>query len=98
MELPYLTIDLPGIGGRIREKPEHFEVEEIPLYEPSGKGTHLYINITKKGINTRDIQLKIAQILDLPLHSVSFAGLKDKNAVTTQTFSIELEKTKLTAD
>ena len=38
MTLPYATDDLPGIGGRLRAKPEHFVVEEIPLYEPQESG------------------------------------------------------------
>ena len=33
-ELPYITSNMPGIGGKIKETPEDFVVEEIPLYEP----------------------------------------------------------------
>ncbi|MFQ5580968.1 MAG: tRNA pseudouridine(13) synthase TruD, partial [Nitrospiria bacterium] len=38
--LPYLTSDLPGIGGQLKTTPDDFCVEEIPLYEPSGEGQH----------------------------------------------------------
>jgi len=44
MPLPYLTATVPGIGGRLRTEPEDFQVDERPLYLPSGEGEHLYIN------------------------------------------------------
>jgi tRNA pseudouridine13 synthase len=92
MNLPYITKGLLGIGGYIREKPEHFLVEEIPLYDPSGEGNHLYVNITKKNLTTKEVQVKIAGLFGQSETLVGFAGLKDKNAVTTQTFSINLER------
>src|SRR5438045_1566621 len=46
--LPLATADLPGIGGRIKQFPEDFEVEEIPAYEPSGEGDFLYLWIEKR--------------------------------------------------
>ena len=50
--LPLLTQDLEGIGGIIKSRPEDFLVEELPAYEPSGEGTHLYALIEKRGITT----------------------------------------------
>ena len=32
MNLPYLTADIPGIGGVIKQNPTDFHVDEIPLY------------------------------------------------------------------
>lgn len=93
MDLPCLTQDLPGVGGRIREKNEYFIVEEVPLYETSGEGDHLYVNLTREGMTTRDIQKKLAEIFDVDLERVGCAGMKDKNARATQTFSIEIGKT-----
>ena len=90
-KLPYITEGLEGTGGKVREKTGHFIVEEIPLYEPSGKGQHFYVNITKEGIATRDVQLELAKLFKLPAHGVGAAGLKDKHAVTTQTFSVLLK-------
>ncbi|MBE9533788.1 MAG: tRNA pseudouridine(13) synthase TruD, partial [Proteobacteria bacterium] len=34
----FLTQDLPGTSGRIKEQPEDFVVEEIPLYDFSDQG------------------------------------------------------------
>jgi len=85
---PYLTADLPGVGGRIKAEPSHFEVEEIPLYEPSGEGEHVYVRLTREGLTTRELQLRLAELFGLPPSGVGAAGLKDKHARTTQTFSI----------
>jgi tRNA pseudouridine13 synthase len=98
LDLPYLTQDLPGIGGKIRKTPDSFIVEEIPLYEPLDIGKHLYVNITKENLTTRQVQEKIANIFNISVKNVGFAGMKDKNAKTTQTFSIseyhDIEKAK----
>ena len=90
LELPYITQDIPGIQGRIKSKPEDFIVTEIPAYEPVGYGSHLYINITKKMQTTREIQLKLSEIFEQNPDQIGKAGLKDKNAVTTQTFSVPI--------
>jgi tRNA pseudouridine13 synthase len=91
LSMPYLTYEIEGIGGKIRDRPEDFMVEEIPLYEPSGVGNHLYVNITKRTQTTRDVQVELAKLFKLRPHNIGTAGLKDKNAVTTQTFSALLQ-------
>ena len=88
LSLPYITKDLPGIGGKIRQQLSHFIVEEIPIYEPQGIGNHLYVNITKENLTTREVQLRLADLFELKPEEVGKAGLKDKYAVTTQTFSV----------
>jgi tRNA pseudouridine13 synthase len=98
LSLPYLTADLEGIGGRIRARPEDFMVEEVALYEPSGSGSHLYVNITKRNQTTRDVQLQLADLFNLRPENIGTAGLKDKHAVTTQTFSILFEKNDVRPD
>ena len=91
LSLPYITEELEGIGGKIRARPEDFVVEEVPLYEPSGYGSHLYVNLTKREQTTRDVQVKLAELFKLRPKNIGTAGLKDKHAVTTQTFSILFE-------
>jgi hypothetical protein len=46
-ELAYRTEGEPGTGGRLKRRPEDFMVEEIPLFEPSGSGDHLYLYVEK---------------------------------------------------
>ncbi|NLD43141.1 MAG: tRNA pseudouridine(13) synthase TruD [Chloroflexi bacterium] len=84
-----LTADLPGTGGQVRVRPKDFSVEEIPLYEPSGRGAHTFFQIEKRGIDTpRAIRL-LAEALRVPAAAFSFAGLKDAQAVARQILSIE---------
>ncbi|MFA6134084.1 MAG: tRNA pseudouridine(13) synthase TruD [Phycisphaerae bacterium] len=87
--LPYLTADLPGIGGRLKERVEDFRVEEIPLYEPCGQGDHLYFRVTKTGIPTPAAVDRLARHMGVQPPEIGVAGLKDAQAVTSQTMSLE---------
>jgi tRNA pseudouridine13 synthase len=89
-DLPYLTADLPGVGGEIKVEPSHFVVEEIPLYEPSGQGQHVYVRLTREGWTTRALENELARIFDLRDVDVGCAGRKDKHARAIQTFSLNL--------
>jgi len=86
--LPYLTADLPGIGGVIRSTPEDFEVEEIPAYEPCGQGDHLFLWIEKRGMGTEFLIQELAKQLAISANDVGMAGQKDRHAVTRQMISI----------
>jgi tRNA pseudouridine13 synthase len=88
-DLPYLTSQLPGIGGRIKESCEDFRVEEIPLYQPSGEGTHVYFRVTKKGLTTPAAIERIARHMGVRPHDIGVAGLKDAQAITSQMMSLE---------
>ena len=88
MRLALLTDDLPGTGGVLRHRPEDFEVEELPLYDPCGEGEHLYFRVRKRGISTFEAVRRIAQALAIPEHAVAYAGLKDARAVATQWMSV----------
>jgi tRNA pseudouridine13 synthase len=84
--LPTLTADLPGCGGSFKGTPEDFEVEEIPAYEPNGEkdGEHFFIWIEKRGRSTQDVAKALAQHCGMNEKEVSWAGLKDRQAVTRQ--------------
>ena len=69
--------------------PEDFIVEELPLYEPSRSGTHTFFAIRKRNLSTLDALNRIARELQVPSRDFGYAGLKDKNAVTTQVLSVE---------
>jgi tRNA pseudouridine13 synthase len=87
--LPYLTADLPGIGGEIKRFNEDFIVEELPRYAASGDGTHTYFVIEKSGTTTLSAIQLIARALGRAPHEVGYAGMKDAHGVTRQTLSIE---------
>ncbi len=87
--LPFLTADLPGIGGRMKAELDDFMVQEIPLYQPSGEGQHIYVLLEKRGITTLEAVRLIACALGVPPRAVGYAGRKDARAVTRQTVSID---------
>ncbi len=84
MTLPYLTSDLPACGGDFKASPEDFEVEELPAYEPSGEGEHLFLWVEKRGRSTPEAARALAGAAGLLERDVSWAGLKDRQAVTRQ--------------
>jgi tRNA pseudouridine13 synthase len=88
--LPFITASLPGIGGGIKAEPAHFVVEEIPLYEAVGEGEHVYVRLTREGWTTRTLQERLTSLFGLGEVDVGCAGLKDKHARATQTFSLLL--------
>jgi tRNA pseudouridine13 synthase len=85
---PYFSADIPGIGGRIKQVPEDFEVEEIPAYTPSGEGDHLFLWIEKRGVGADFFVRQMAKRLGIGPGEVGTAGLKDRHAVTRQWVSI----------
>ena len=84
----YLTQDLPGIGGVIRETLEDFVVEEVPMYEPCGEGAHVYCQIEKRNLTTFDAVRLVANQLRVRPHDIGYAGMKDAKAVTRQVLSV----------
>lgn len=85
---PLLTAEIPGIGGRIKTEPQDFEVEEIPAYDLSGTGEHLYLWVEKTGLGADFFHRRIARQLGIPSGDVGVAGLKDRHAVTRQWVSV----------
>jgi tRNA pseudouridine13 synthase len=79
---------LPGCRGRIREQPQDFRVEEIPAYQPCGEGEHLFLWIEKSGIDTPELARVLAKQLNLRERDVSYAGMKDRQALTWQFYCV----------
>jgi tRNA pseudouridine13 synthase len=88
--LTALRAGLPALGGRIKSDPEAFVVEELPAYEPCGEGAHVYLRHRRRGRNTRELVLELAREFGVHERDIGHAGLKDKQAVAEQTFSLPL--------
>lgn len=88
----WLTADLPGIGGILRERPEDFVVDELPLRPPSGHGDFARARIRKHGLSTPELQRRIGAALQLPTTEVGVAGMKDAVAVAWQWLSVPWKK------
>lgn len=71
-----------------KQQPEDFRVTEELGYTPSGQGEHVYLWIEKTGLNTEQVAKDIAKLLAISVNQVSYSGLKDKQAVTKQWFSV----------
>ncbi|MFT5693292.1 MAG: tRNA pseudouridine13 synthase [Oceanicoccus sp.] len=87
--LPYVNT-CPDFFGNLRERPEYFQVEEILGFEPAGEGEHIFLFIEKTTLNTQQVANKLADLAEVPLRQVSYAGMKDRNAITRQWFSVHL--------
>jgi tRNA pseudouridine13 synthase len=86
---PYLTRDLPGVGGQLKQQLSDFQVEEVPLYPAEGVGTHCYLLVEKRGFSTMAAADVLAKALGRRNIDIGYAGLKDKQAITRQWFSVE---------
>ena len=69
---------------------EDFQVDEVLDIELSGAGEHLWLWVEKRGLNTEDAARRLARAAGVPIRLVSYAGLKDKQALTRQWFSLHL--------
>lgn len=73
-----------GTGGVLRSEISDFQVEELPLYLPSGEGEHLMIHLRKQGHTTAHVLRELAAQLRVKERDIGSAGQKDRHAVTTQ--------------
>jgi tRNA pseudouridine13 synthase len=80
----------PNGSGILRAKLTDFRVTEIPITEPTGTGEHSWLYIRKTGANTEWVARQLAIHAAVPVRNLSYAGLKDRNAITEQWFSVHL--------
>jgi tRNA pseudouridine13 synthase len=80
----------PVGSGRLRVAVEDFQVFEVPLVAPDGEGEHCWLLVRKTASNTQWVAGELAKFAGVPLSAVSYAGLKDRHAVTEQWFSVQL--------
>jgi tRNA pseudouridine13 synthase len=69
---------------------EDFQVDEVLDIPLSGDGEHLWLWVEKRGLNTEEAARRLARAAGVQLRTVSYAGLKDRQALTRQWFSIQL--------
>ena len=92
--IEYYVSDADGVGGRLRSRPEDFRVREreAVAVEPTdadpGSYPDLVFRATLRGWDTNDFASRLADRLGISRERISWAGTKDKHAVTTQLFSV----------
>lgn len=69
---------------------EDFQVDEVLDIPLSGEGEHLWLWVEKRNLNTEEAAKRIARAAGVPLKLISYAGLKDRQALTRQWFSLHL--------
>ena len=92
--MDFYVSESEGIGGHLRESPADFRVRELeafdwhPLDADPGDFHHLVLRATLRGWDTNDFARRLSNALGISRERVSWAGTKDKYAVTTQLFSL----------
>ena len=80
----------PTLKGRLRSTPDDFQVSEELSFTPSGDGEHVFLYLRKRDANTQWVAKKLAEFAGIHPKHVGYAGLKDRNAVTEQWFSLPI--------
>jgi len=78
----------PQATADLRSQAEDFIVDEELSFTPTGHGEHLLLQVEKIGQNTQYVAKQIALAAGLKARLVSYAGLKDRHAVTRQWFCV----------
>lgn len=79
------------VTGVLRATCADFYVEEELGFEPEpGVGEHVWLWIEKEDLNTIDAAQRLARFAGLRERDISYAGLKDKRAITRQWFSLHV--------
>ena len=80
----------PAATARLRSSQGDFIVDEELGFEPEGEGEHALVRVRKRGCNTAWVARQLAQLAGIRVREVSYCGLKDRDAVTSQWFSVWL--------
>ncbi|WP_255152561.1 tRNA pseudouridine(13) synthase TruD [Halorarius halobius] len=87
--------DADGVGGRLKTSAADFRVRELeafdvePLDADPGSYPHVVFRATLTNWDTNDFADSVSKQLGISRERVSWAGTKDKRAVTTQLFSVK---------
>lgn len=84
----FLT-ETPPLGGRLRSRIDDFVVSEVPRLRGSTDGIYLVFRIRAWGWETNALVREISKRLGISRSRISFAGTKDRRAVTDQYISIK---------
>ena len=80
----------PTTHGLYKQQFEDFVVIEELGFEFTGEGEHVLVYLEKKDCNTVFVAEQLAKYVGISVKNVSYAGLKDRQAVTQQWFSLHM--------
>jgi len=87
LNFPYAH-GVPQSTAQFKSTPEDFQVHEFFNESFSGEGEHILLKIEKRGFNTEEVIRSLARLINKSPKLISYAGLKDKQALTTQWLSV----------
>ncbi|QCD52433.1 tRNA pseudouridine(13) synthase TruD [Campylobacter sp. RM16192] len=85
---PLYALTHTPINAYFSKNSDDFVVREVPLYEFSGDGEHLIIQIQKKDMTTQEALKALSDFSGVKIKEFGYAGLKDKQGMTTQFISM----------
>jgi tRNA pseudouridine13 synthase len=80
----------PEVSAVLRRSPDDFRVFEELGFEPSGEGEHAFLQLQKCEMNTLDLLDDIAALSGIGKPDIGVSGMKDRNALTQQWFSVRM--------
>lgn len=89
LDWPYVC-STPDSVAQFKLTPEDFHVNEFFSAPFSAEGEHLLVRIEKRGMTTEEVVKSVARFINKPAKLISYAGLKDRQALATQWLSIHL--------
>ena len=89
LELAYLKT-APKQTALLKAECADFVVKENLGYSMAGEGEFVAVRVRKTNANTLFVGEKLAQFAEISARNMSYAGLKDRRAVTEQWFSLQM--------
>jgi tRNA pseudouridine13 synthase len=74
----------------LRTIPEDFQVHEWLGFEADGDGDHMLLQVRKRSANTFWVAKQLARMAQVHPRDVGYAGLKDRDAIAEQSFTVPL--------
>ena len=90
MDLAYLQKTPPKQTALLKAECADFVVKEQLGYDMSGDGEFVTVKVRKTDCNTLFVGEQLAKFAGISARNMSYAGLKDRKAVTEQWFSLQM--------
>ena len=90
MDLAYLQKTPPKQTALLKAECADFVVKEQLGYDMSGDGEFVAVKVRKTDCNTLFVGEQLAKFAGISARNMSYAGLKDRKAVTEQWFSLQI--------
>ena len=90
MDLAYLQKTPPKQTALLKAECTDFVVKEQLGYDMSGDGEFVAVKVRKTDCNTLFVGEQLAKFAGISARNMSYAGLKDRKAVTEQWFSLQI--------